>query len=780
MATLGLVVLFAVFVAISALFGLVRGLNKAVIRLITLVLAVILTFVIAGPITTQIAQSVKIDGLTLGEMIAETLGSTDMFYDIFEAVPLVQELVEAVPAFVISIVVFPVVFLVLKFITWIVFLCVQKPLRKLVFKDNCNKEEAAMAPKGVRVGKRLGGLGVGIVTGVVIFGMVLTPVFGVLGMLPAQKSVEKALDTMVYQELMSASDAEMIGSVYAVTDSALINFYELVGVASAGRAYLNSAAAIEADGQTIGLADELALLLGSVQTAADLGLLDALAADDMPALYAFLADKTRMEPLVQELFQSKILYVAVPEVMVVAMEFVANKMNVPSSKEAVYRNMMDEIALAVQAADVDYAAIAAYEKANGITARSAADITAEEYEEEVQLLLDLTNTISSILNHAVSGDNTVFTDSVAAHIVNEVKTQAAENGQESLEGFDGSSVQNVISGIDSTAIDAGEGDADALLEQLTDEEKFETDVATLETLRQDIRETVKNALADEEKAAETASTLANVVSDLVGAVSAATDEEGSMDASKLDFDKIASAVTTLQNSTLKDVGSSLLDMVAASDLGDNGMVSDMLGAVKEGYDNGEDIGGTINTAGALIGLGSAMSGNGEENQEAMVSSLTSLINNLNDFTIGLLPSILSADTISSMGVSAEYIETTYAVIEDLLKELMKLKGAEDYDKEVNAILSLYNIITTGVEQFTKDDVAELADYAVESDAIFNTLVNISTPNPFGIQFGDEAARADLVKAIEEYYAQSSQTQREHDIYNAIATLLGLDAEVNLG
>lgn len=778
MVTLGFTILFAVFVAISALFGLVRGLNKAVIRLITLVLAVILTFVIAGPITTQIAQSVKIDGLTLGEMIAEALGSTDMFYDIFEAVPLVREVVVEVPAFVISIVVFPVVFLVLKFITWIVFLCVQKPLRKLIFKDSCNKEEAAMAPKGVRVGKRLGGLGVGIVTGVVIFGMVLTPVFGVLSMFPAQKSVEKALDTMIYQELMSASDAEMIGSVYAVTDSALINFYELVGVASAGRAYLNSAAAIEADGQTIGLADELALLLGSVQTAADLGLLDALAADDMPALYAFLADKTRMEPLVQELFQSKILYVAVPEVMVVAMEFVANKMNVPSSKEAVYRNMMDDIAYAVNTADIDYATIVAYEQANGITARSAADVTLEEYEAEVQLLLDLTNTISSILNHAVSGDNAAFADSVAAHIVNEVKTQAAENGQDSLEYFDASSVRDAISTIDSEDIEAD--NASGLLEQLTDEEKFETDVATLETLREDIRETVKNALADEEKASETASTLANVVSDLVSAVSGATDEDGNLDASKLNFEKIASAVTSLQNSNLKDVGSSLLDIVASSDLGDNSVVSDMLGAVKEGYDNGEDIGGTINTAGALLGLGSAMSGEGENNQEVMVNSLTSLINNLNDLTISLLPSILSADTISSMGVPAEHVEATYNMIETLLKELMKQKGAENYDNEVNAILSLYGLATTGVDQFTSENITDLAGSARESEAVFNTLISVSVSNPFGIEIGEETVRAELISTIENEYAQSSKTEKELDIYRAIATLLGLDGEVNLG
>ena len=86
----------------------------------------------------------------------------------------------------------------------------------------------------------------------------------------------------------------------------------------------------------------------------------------------------------------------------------------------------------------------------------------------------------------------------------------------------------------------------------------------------------------------------------------------------------------------------------------NEMLGDVLGAVKEGYEKGEDIGGTIGTAGALIGLGSAMGGDGEVNKDDMVTSLTSLIQNLNDFTIGLLPKILSTNTIVEMGVPAEH------------------------------------------------------------------------------------------------------------------------------
>lgn len=786
MVTLGLTVLFAVIVAFSAIVGLVRGMNKAVIRLITLVLAAVLTFVIAGPITTQVAQNVLIEGQTLGEMILENLRGTEMMALVLEAAPLMREAILVAPAFVMAIVIFPVVFWLLSFVSWIIFLFVQKPLRKLIFKDNANKEEAAMQPTGVRVGKRFAGLGVGIVTGVLVFAMIVAPVLGVFTILPEKNAMDEALDTMAAQNILSAADAQFIKECYAVTGSPVVNFYAAIGISSAGRAYLDSVSKIEAAGHVTTLANEFGSLFATAQTAMKSGLMNALLSPEDPnAIFAFLSDKANVDALMQAMFQSRLLRAAVPEVMAMATQGIANSMKVPANKEAVYNNMLDDIAQAVQGADIDFAAIEAYEQANGLArtfARSGSTdasgelMTQEEYEAQVQQLVVLSKTISSILNKAISGDNQAFTDSVADQIVNQVKAQAAEGGADALANYDAASVQNAVSNINAQDIEAD--NADALLGQLSDQEKFETDVATIETITAAIREAVQNAVADDSAASQTANTLASVVSDLADAVSSAMGENGEMDISKLNFEKVASAITTLQNSTLKDVGSSVLDIVVSGDLGGNGLVSDALGAMKEGYEKGEDIGGAIGSTGALIGLGSAMSG-GEANQEAMVNSLTSLINNLNEFTIGLLPSILSSDTIASMGIPAEYAEAAYKVVETLLTELMKLKGAENYDSEVGAILSLYNLATSGMENFTEAEIPKLVGYAMDSDAIFHTLMSVSTSNPFGIEIPDADSRQALVDAIEDHYAQSGKTQRELDIYNAIATLLGLEAEVEL-
>ena len=824
MVTLIFTALFAVVVSISALVGLIRGMNKSLIRLVTLALAILLTFLIAAPITRAVAENVTIEGLTIGELILSSLRGSDIAATL-DTMPLLKEAILVAPTFVMGIVVFPLVFIVLRFVTWILFLCIQRPLRRSIFKEDLGKKKnTAPAPAivaapaeiiegeelpteeipaveipvkktpsmGVRVAKRFAGMGMGIISGVLIFAMLMTPLFGLFNTMPSATTVGDLLDTLVEQEAITASDADMIREVYGITDSAVVNFYGTIGFKAAGNTYLNSVSKFEVNGRTLYLTKELGTLLTTVQNALSGGALNKLlAADDPNAVYELLSDKAFVDTLMNDLVQSELLRGIVPQLVSTAVESAVSSMNMPANKEAVYNNMMDSIADKVKNTEIDYAGIVAYEEAHAEKANLSArktqlktkKLSDEEYEAEVQKLLDLTKAISAILNRGISGDNSAFTDSVAQHIVNEVKSHTAAHGTETLENFSASNVQGSISNIKPEDVEAPEGNADALLGQLQDPEKFETDVPTVETIKETILVTVQTALADDEKAAETAATLSSVVTDLVSAVSSATDEQGNMDPAKMDFEKIANAVTTLQNSPLKGVGSTLLDIVAGSELGENELVGGMIESVKDGYEKGEDIGGTIGTAGALIGMGSAMSGGNnatpEENQEALVNSLTSLINNLNDFTIGLLPNILSGETLTSMGIPAEFAEPTYNVIETLLKELMKLKGSDDYQTEVDTILSLYNLATAGFENFTKDNIADLVGYAMDSDAIYNTLMSISTSNPFGIEIPDKSTRKELVKAIEDFYEESGQTDRERNIYMAVATLLGIEEYVEL-
>lgn len=809
MATLILVILFAVTVITGAIVGLIRGLNKALIRLMTLAVAAILTFLIAAPVTNTL-----VDTFGLRDMLLSSLGSSEL-PAMLDSMPLLRGAIGAAPTFLVGIVVFPLIFWVLKFITWIVFLCIQRPLRRAIFKETFGKQPAPVpapaeapaeetpmeetpveaadaplleeksapvavekaAPARPKSRRRLAGMGVGIVTAVLIFAMLLTPILGLFSILPKADSIDILLDTLTEQDMLPTNTGETIMGIYGVTDNGLINFYGMIGFNSAGRAYLKAVSKFEAEGQTLFLSEELDALMRTAQgllTSSDL--LTSLDTQDPQALITLLSDKEALDNLLGSLFQSKMLAAAVPNLVSTAMESMASGMNVPANKEAVYNNMMDDVAQAVKDADINFAGTAAYEEENNIRlrmSRSGGRLTKEEYEAEIAKLADLTKTISKILNRSLSGDNATATDAVAQHIVTEVRVQVAENGAGALDNFDSSDVKSTLNTMDTTGVDT------AVLEQLQDPDKFQTDVATVETITSVIVDTVKNALSDEDKVAETASTLAGVVSDLASAVSACMDKNGTLDPTKLDFGKIGDAVTSLQNSPLKGVGTSLLDIVASGELGSAPMVGGLLDSIKEGYEKGEDIGGTIGTAGALIGLGNAMTQEGEQKEEAMVNSLTSLIENLNEFTIRLLPDILSDEALEDMGIPSEFVEPAYGIFETLLKELLEVKDSGDYNSEVQSMLSLFDLISSGVTNFNKDTIAELADHAIASDAIYNTLLSISDSNPFGITTPDKTTRNELVKAIQDLYAASSRNEQAKLVYTAIAKLLAIDEYVKL-
>ena len=863
-----LLCVFLVFVAFGAFVGFVRGMNKSVIRLITLAVAMVLTFFAAALTTNLVADKLLIEGQTLGELILNELSSEEMLVGFLESAPLLKEAILVAPAFAMAIVIFPVMFLLLKFISWIVFCCIQKSLRKKMFKEQFpkNKQEKKEMKKNkkpflVRLGKRFAGFGIGAISGALIFGMIIAPVLGLISILPENSALNEVIDTMVEQDILDASTAQIIKDNISVRDEAILSSYRLIGLSLAGKLYLSSVSQFGYDGLKTNIPAEFDSIFSVVQVAIDGGLLKALLdSDDPQAIFTVLSNKEVVDALIGEMFNSKIFCAAIPEVMAMAMESVALQLNVPADKNAVYNNMMDDIAASVKDADVNYEGIKAYEAAQVAADYVAFDeapavMTKEEYEAEIQKIADLTLKISKIINTAVSSSNEAIANTLAGEIVADIKAEIMENGTDALADFNAESVKAAISGVS-----VSDASAQGVLDQLNDPEKFETDVATVETITQSIRESVQSAVADTSKAKETASTLSNVVCNLASAVESATDENGNMDITNLDFTKIADAVTELQNSNLKDVGSSMLDLVVSGDLGkDNAIVSEAIGALKDSYNNGEDIGGTINSAGALISLGTSIGNKGEVSKEDVAKSFKDLVQNLNETTLKLLGSVLSEDTLLSMGVKKEYAEIAFDVVDALLRELMELKNSSNYDEEVDTVLSIYDILSAGnlekdqmpdlvrqmlksqvvmntlervstdilseellisldiseknaemicaaskacidemlairnadaagynaeidaiVDMFValedkdmndKELVKELVDFAEDSDVIYNVLMKISDSVVIEISEHD---RENIAKGIEEYYAESDKTEKERNIFNAVAKIYGVE------
>ena len=759
-----LLCLFLLFVVIGALFGFLRGMNRSLIRLGAFFAAAVLTFFVSGLVTNVMNENIVIEGQTLGQMLLDSIMSNEVAARIFNASPLLQEAVLVLPAFAAAIVVFPVVFILLNFISWIVYCVIPKP----IFKR-----------------KKLAGMGIGAVTGVLIFGMLFAPLFAVLNLLPENSALNEAIDSLVEQEVLEADVADIIKQELEARDKFVIKAYSLIGISAAGRLYLSNVSKFEYGSHKTNIPDELAPVFSAAQVMVDGGLLKALLDSENPnAVFTVLADKAVVSELIGEMFKSQLLCSAVPEILAMAMEGLAMSINVPADKEAVYNDMMDKIAEAIKNGNIDYDAIKEFEEAYPDLAIDYAPsedgqtnviMTEEEYEAEIQKLVELTLKISKIINVAVADSTEAIADAIANMIVKNVQADVTENGA-SVSDFGSDAVKGAISKIAAESVD---GTAAIVLAQMNDVEKFSTNVATVESITNSIRETVKNAMSDTSKVQETAGVLAGAISSFAGAVENAIGADGSVDVTKLDFAKLAEGVTGLQNSNLKDVGSSVLELVAAGDLG-NSMVSTALGAIKESYDNGENISGAINSAGALIVIGSTIGNKDDEgSKEALNKSFADLVHNLDEVTMKLLPAIVTEDTLLSIGVEAKYTETAYYVTETLLRELMALKGASDYDNEVEAVLEVYDLVMKGVNNFVEEDIQKFIDSAMKSDAIYNTIVKLADRGDVLFEIETEDQKTMIVNTLNAYYAESAKQDKDYVLFSSFSKIIGVDGDVTL-
>lgn len=787
MTPLILTLVLAVIVVFSALVGLVRGFSKTVVRLITLALAIVATFIVSGIVTDTIAELAIIEGQTIGQFILGSINGDETVARLLASAPLLEEAILVAPSFAIGFVVFPVVFLLLSFVSWILFLILSKPLRRLFFKEKGKVKVSA--------GRRFAGFGMGAVTGLLIFAMLMAPLYGLLSVLPEKSALEKVVDTLEDQGMLDAQTAGIIKGELALFESPIYTIPTMLGVTPVGEKYLASVSKIERDGEVTCITDEFGTLFGVVETAIEGKLLEALtkSAEDQNALYAVLADEAFMNELIGDMFNSKLLRSAIPEVTAIAIESAARMLGVPESKEEVYDNMMTDIAELVKNSDVNFEGIAAYEEAKNITyadvmfAEKQNNImTDEEYNAEIEKLGTLENNISKIVNKNVAGGSNAVADGIAKGFVKTVKEQVKTEGADSLKNFNPEKAQQKMAGISPADIvvegESGSAVAD-MLNKMKSVDAFETKISTVADIANSIRDSVKNAVKDDSKSAETSGTLASVVSNFAGAVSSATDENGNIDPMKLDFEKIGNAVGALQGSTLDGVGSAVLDIVVSGDLGKNEMLSAAVSGIKDAYDAGTPIADTVKTAGDIIGVVDSMN----KGDEDFAQSFEKLVKNLKESTLDLLPSIITDEVLTSFGIPEKQAKPAFKVIEKLLRELLKLQGAANYDNEVNAILSLYEFATGDLSKVEEDDVPEIVDYAIKSDAIYNTLVSISNEdeNPFGIEITNENDIKHISEILDKNYEKdmadpANNKERVEGVYKAIATFLGISDSVSFG
>lgn len=166
--------LFGFFIVLGVLFGLKRGLVKSVIRFITVLVTCVLVIFLCQPITGAILSAdLSSAGLMIGEIPVTTIQDTIVNYisqisvvaQLVQTSPTMLALIKAVPAILVNLILFILLFFIAKGILYFVDVIINKFV--------VNKEK----PK-----RRLWGALVGGFQGLVVFLFVLIPVAGTMNL----------------------------------------------------------------------------------------------------------------------------------------------------------------------------------------------------------------------------------------------------------------------------------------------------------------------------------------------------------------------------------------------------------------------------------------------------------------------------------------------------------------------------------------------------------------------------------------------------------------------
>lgn len=181
----------------SAFLGIIRGRNRALLRLILVVLSIILAFLLKNKLV-EVIMNLDIKGASFKETLLGLIGGEDAIPE--KMLGLVLGLIEVA----VSVLAFYSIFSVLLFVTWIIVF----PICKIFIK------------KGIKVGRLLG-LVFGIIQGAIMAFVFCAPITGLA------INVNKLSKTQVDGEDMFVIPAEVGIETYC--DSQVANFYYNAG-----------------------------------------------------------------------------------------------------------------------------------------------------------------------------------------------------------------------------------------------------------------------------------------------------------------------------------------------------------------------------------------------------------------------------------------------------------------------------------------------------------------------------------------------------------------------
>ena len=191
-------VLLALFIVLGFFWGLGRGLKKSALRIVFFVVFSVVAFFLSSVITATIANiSITVDGesQTLSELVLSAILSSPEIKDFYDSSTAIQGLITQLPLMVLNVLVFIVLLIIFKFLSWLFFAITARIVfrrKKKKKKTNGIYDEKAINPEGssaivleekpVKKHRLLGGL-VSACQAFLFLFLIMVPINGVTGLI---------------------------------------------------------------------------------------------------------------------------------------------------------------------------------------------------------------------------------------------------------------------------------------------------------------------------------------------------------------------------------------------------------------------------------------------------------------------------------------------------------------------------------------------------------------------------------------------------------------------
>ncbi len=791
----------AVFLLLGFLIGLARGIGRSTIRLVTLLLAIVLVFLITVPIA-KLLLNIDISGLLQllpflpkeingvpitsanGTIEALTQGIPEVS-DFLSENPTLTNFVLALPVLLVSIPLFYPIWFMVFLVSLILYAILKNPLMRLFTKDkNLSGKKTA--------GSRLGGAGVGLVAGFVAFAMLFVPIFGLLN-----------ISDKVFEASGSVA-TEAKANYESYTKNPAVAAARIVGFGALGNLFLRQVSSFEAeDGTKLAIVDEIDNLADVIVLFLDNGGLDGFPEHlDYNKIEELIKQKPFSTSLIRVMLNSKLLVKSAPYVARKGGVKLAETMGLPKNNAEAYNKMTDSIAETMDAKSEELElnhAYDQYQKGNVIIESGNAYLRVTDVPmgnfvrfrvRENGGLYVLTNDNSKPLSigRAPEGGAT-FTGELTP--VDDVKKAAQEVGDaiakilcDNVVGKrkdDEARVMlgNVASGlVEKAGADLCDGKSSVVTADVSDaleqtkekalqKDSFTYSGQTGESLGELFSTSVQKLLEEEPDAA--AELLSGLLTPMMGMLlpDKTDDKEPSSDQQLYIPPEVGQVLNTVRDSeALSGVGETLLDIVSESPLTEN-IPSEVMDSIKDAYsDKDTDIGGVASAAISAIDLFAA---DPETGSDIQLKAISGLLSSLTPNTVGTLKNLLTLEFLTALIGNETAAQEAKKLVDQGLDILASEAGSADFEKDSLAVQKLYSLIIAK-GSLNPMDLLTIAPYAEESPLVAKML-HFCTEYKMALSAAQKSEfKTALVNA---YNSSKAAVDVKKPIYTDIATIAGV-------